>query len=141
VSQENVELVRGLFAELATAIRLEEVEQRLSDEVLTEFLDPEVEWIPIAQSLLAVDSYRGYEALRGFFTEFLSMVDEYMVEPQEFFDAGDQVAVVYRTVGRTHDVDVDATWSSLCAIRDGRIVRVQNFPSRGGALEAAGLRE
>lgn len=141
MSQENIELVRRLFAEFPTQFRVEGVEERLSDEVLAEFFDPEIEWVPIAQSLLAVDSYRGYEALRRFWTEFLSMWDEYTVEPQEFFDEGDQVAVVYRTVGRTHDVEVDATWSSLYAIRNGRIIRAQNFPSRGGALEAVGLRE
>jgi ketosteroid isomerase-like protein len=135
--QEDVELVRRLFAELLTPLHVEEVEQRLSDEALAEFCDPEIEWIPMSQSLLAADSYRGYQALRRFWTEFLSMVEEFLMEPQEFLDAGDQVAVVYRTIARTHDVEVEATWSALWTMRNGRVIRVQNFPSRGGALDAA----
>jgi ketosteroid isomerase-like protein len=139
MSQENVELVRQLFAELASGGPAEEIEQRLSDEALVRFFDPEVEWVPVTQSLLAVDSYRGYEGVRRFWTEFLSTWDEYTIEPLEFVDAGDRVAVVMHMVGLTHGIKVEATWSSLSTIRDGRVARVQSFSNPKGALEAAGL--
>ena len=38
-----------------------------------------------------------------------------------------------------HDVDIDELWSGLYTFRNGRILRVQGFVSRDGALEAAGL--
>jgi ketosteroid isomerase-like protein len=93
VSQENVELVRRLFAELATNFPLGEAESHLSDAALGEFFHPEIEWIPLSQSSLVVS------------------------------------------------VDVDEIWSSLCTTRNGRVVRVQSFTSRDGALEAAAQRE
>ena len=40
-----------------------------------------------------------------------------------------------------HDLEVDEVWSALYVLRDQRIVRVEAFTSREGALEAAGLQE
>ena len=71
--------------------------------------------------------------------EFLSAWERYRVEPLRFDDAGDQVAVVVHIVGRTHELDVDETRSSLLTVRDGRVVRVQSFADAEGAREAAGL--
>jgi ketosteroid isomerase-like protein len=141
MSQKNVQTVRRAFAELATGFPVDELESHLSDDALAEFFDPEVEWIPATQSLLATGSYHGYEGVRRFWTEFLSIWDEYDIQAQELFDRGDQVAVVMRMRGRTHQVEIDEIWSSLSSIRDGRIVRVQGFASRDGAVEAAGLSE
>jgi ketosteroid isomerase-like protein len=42
-------------------------------------------------------------------------------------------------VGRTHELEVDETRSSLLTMRDGRVVRVQSFADADGAREAAGL--
>ena len=46
VSQENVELVRRLHAELASEGSTQEFEQRMSDDALGRFLDPEIERVP-----------------------------------------------------------------------------------------------
>ena len=43
VSQENVELVRRLYAELASEGSTREFEQRMSDDALGRFFDPEIE--------------------------------------------------------------------------------------------------
>ena len=40
---------------------------------LGRFLDPEIEWIPVTESLLAVDSYRGFDGVRHFWNEFLGL--------------------------------------------------------------------
>ena len=66
MSQENVELVRRLYAELASEGSTQEFEQRMSDDALGRFLDPEIEWAPVTESLLAVDSYRGFDGVRRF---------------------------------------------------------------------------
>jgi ketosteroid isomerase-like protein len=138
MSRANIELVRRLYGELASEGSPPEFEQRLTDEALGQFLDPGIEWVPVAHSVLAVESYRGFDGVRRFWGEFVSTWESYKVEPLSFHDAGDQVAVVVHIVGRTHALEVDETQSSLLTIRDGRVVRVQSFADPDGALEAAG---
>lgn len=140
VSRENVELVRRLYEELASEGFTQEFERRLTDDALSRFLDPGIEWVPVTHSLLAVDSYRGFDGVRRFWGEFLSTWESYGVEPLRFYDAGDQVAVVVHIVGRMHELEVDETRSSLLTVRDGRVVRVQSFADPEAAREAAGLR-
>jgi ketosteroid isomerase-like protein len=137
VSKENVELARRLYAELASEGSSQEFEQRLTDEALSRLLDPTIEWVPVTDSVLAVDSYRGFEGVRRFWGEFLSAWERYRVEPLRFDDAGDQVAVVVHIVGRTHELEVDETRSSLLTVRDGRVVRVESFADAEGALTAS----
>lgn len=55
-----------LYAELASEGSAQEFEQRMSDDALGRFLDPEIEWVPVTESLLAVDSYRGFDRVRRF---------------------------------------------------------------------------
>jgi ketosteroid isomerase-like protein len=139
VSQENIELVRRLYGELASEGSTPEFEGRLTDEALSHFLDPAIEWVAVAHSLLAVESYRGFDGVRRFWGEFLSTWESYKVEPLSFHDAGDQVAVVVHIVGRTHELEVDETRSSLLTLRDGRVVLVQSFADPEGAREAIGV--
>jgi ketosteroid isomerase-like protein len=139
VSEENVELVRRLYAELASEGSRQEFEQRLSDDTLGRFLDPDIEWLPVTESLLAVETYRCLDGVRRFWGEFLSAWESYRVDPLRFDDAGDQVAVVVHIVGRTHELEVAETRSSLFTVRDGRVVRVQSFADPDAAREAAGL--
>ena len=92
-------------------------------------------------SLLASEEYRGYDGIRRFWTQFLSAWDEYGVQVDELIDAGDQVVAVLRLSGRTNGLQVDEARSSLLTLRDRRIVRIEPFASKQGALEAAGLRQ
>jgi ketosteroid isomerase-like protein len=139
MSRANVELVRRLYGELASEGSALEFERRLTDEALGRFLDPGIEWVPVAHSVQAVESYRGFDGVRRFWGEFVSAWDSYRVELLSFYDAGDQVAVVVHIVGRTHALEVDETRSSLLTVRDGRVVRVQSFADPDGAREATGL--
>ena len=139
VPRENVELVRRLYAELASEGSPHEFEQRLTDDALSRFFDPEIEWIPMTHSVLAVESYRGFDGVRRFWGEFLSTWESYRVELLSVYDAGDQVAVVVHIVGRTNELEVDETQSSLLTVRDGRVVRVQAFADPEGAREAPRL--
>jgi ketosteroid isomerase-like protein len=138
MSQENVELVRRFYAELASEGSPREFGQRMTDDALGAFFDPAIEWVPVSESPLAVESYRGYDGVREFWGEFLSAWERYGVEPLSFYDAGDQVAVVVHIVGWTHGLEVDETLSSLLTIRGGRVVRVEGFADPEGAQEAAG---
>jgi len=139
VSEENVELVRGLYVELTSESSARDFERRLTDDALGRFLDPEIEWVPVSHSLLAVESYRGFDGVRRFWGEFLSAWETYRVELLRLHDAGDRVAVVVRIVGRTHELEVEETRSSLLTIRAGRVVHVESFANPEDAAEAAGL--
>jgi len=85
VSRENIELVRRLYGELASEGSTQEFDQRLTDEALRHYLDPGIEWVAVDHSLLAAESYRGFDGVRRFWGEFLSTWESYKVEPLSFF--------------------------------------------------------
>ena len=64
-------------------------------------------------------------------------------EPEELFEGGDQVAVFVRSRARPRgaSADIEIRVGNLFTLRDGLIVRLQTFPKREEALEAAGLEE
>jgi ketosteroid isomerase-like protein len=136
MSQENVEIVRRVFATIGDS-----QPDDLRDDVLAELFDSEVEWVPVPQGLLAGASYQGYEGIRRFAGDFVATWDELRVETLEFRDFGDKVAVQIRMRGRMHGLELDEAWSGLYTLRNGRIMRVQGFASPEGALRAAGLSE
>jgi ketosteroid isomerase-like protein len=63
------------------------------------------------------------------------------LEPQEFLEAGDQVVVVARLVGRgkTSGVAVTRTWAYVWTLRNGKALRMVGHADRAEALESAGL--
>jgi ketosteroid isomerase-like protein len=137
MSQENVEVVRRMFAAFE-GVDGDNLERRLDE--AREIFDPEIEWLAAPHSLLASERYRGYDGVRRFWTQFLSAWDEYGVQVDELIDAGDQVVAAMRLRGRTNELEVDEARWSLLTLRDGRIVRIEPFASKDGALEAASLR-
>jgi ketosteroid isomerase-like protein len=144
MSEENLDVARraiGFFVGLGGEMESDRISDRLPDHALEEFLDPEVELIPIAQGILSGNSYKGYEGMRRFWADFFSAWDEFQAEPQEFRGAGDQVVVIMRVRARMHELAVDEVWSQLLTFRQGRVVRFQTFSSSDGAFEAAGAEE
>jgi ketosteroid isomerase-like protein len=129
MSEENVEVVRRAMA----AWNSGDLDDRIE-----ELFEPDVEWVPAAESLLAA-AYHGYEGVRRFRADLFSAWDEYALDAQEFVDADDQVVVVTRIRARTREIEIDQVWSALVTVRDGRIARFQGFTTREGALEAAGV--
>jgi len=144
MSRENVEVIRRLFVFVKTfegRIEADEVADRLPDAALGEFLDPKLEWFPIPEGVLGGSTYRGFDGFRRWAADFIAVWDEFQMEPEEFLDRGDQAVAVVRVRGRLHELEIDEVWSGLFTLRDGRVVRVQNFGTREGALEAARLSE
>ena len=45
--------------------------------------------------------------------------------------------MIQRNIGRMRDMQIDETFSVLFTLRDSRIVRIEVFASRDGALAAA----
>ncbi len=124
MSQQNAEIVRRF-------VRDEH------GEWLT-YLDPTVVWNSAEDG-----SARGVEGVEGAMTRWESTWDDYEVIPEDFVDAGDRVLAILRVRGRGREsgVAVDALFHQVFTIRDGKIVRMDEFMERSEALEAVGLSE
>src|SRR5688572_6118850 len=124
MSQENVEIVRRF---LCVDV----------DEALT-YADPGIVWNPIEEL-----PTQGHDAVRANLAHWKAEWDDYKVIPEEFVDLGDRVVVTVRLRGRGRGsgVEIDARFHDLYTLRDGKIVRMDQFTERSEALEAVGLRE
>jgi len=143
MSQENVEIVRSIWEPFkgvdVTQIDWDSEEIRGFTE---QWWAPEIE---LRWSTTAPDArvYRGREGVIFAFREWLSPFSEYYNEPLDFIAAGDRVVVPHRQrgVGSASEVpvEVETTWSY--ELRDGQIVRIDEYDTLDEALEAAGLSE
>ena len=125
MSQENVEIVRRFLI-------VDDV-----DEALT-YADPGIVWNPTEE--LAT---QGHDAVRASLARWKAEWHDYRVMPEEFVDRGDSVVVTVRLRGRGRGsgVEVDALFYDVYTLRDGKIVRMDQFTERSQAFEAVGLAE
>jgi ketosteroid isomerase-like protein len=73
----------------------------------------------------------------------IEISDDYRVEPEEVIDLGDRLLVVGRQRGHGtgSGIPFDEPLLTLFALRDGLVIRLEDFAGRESALEAAGLSE
>jgi len=130
MSQENVEVVRRAFAY--------EVYGRGDRAEAEAIFDPYVVMKPTEEG----PSY-GLDAVRDNFEHWREAWDELEVRVEEVIDAGDRVLLTahHRGRGQGSGVEVDTRFYEVYMLRDGKVVRVDEFSERAEALEAAGLRE
>jgi ketosteroid isomerase-like protein len=120
VSQESVEIVRRfLKADV--------------DEALV-YADPDIVWNPIEEL-----PTQGHGAVRASTARWKAEWDDYELVPEDFVDRGDHVVVTVRirARGRGSGAEVDARFYDLYTLRDGKIVRMDQFAERAQALDAA----
>jgi ketosteroid isomerase-like protein len=127
MSQENVDVVRRLFAVL----------DRQDWRAALGFFDPDVEWSPTE------GTYRGLEGLASSVAEWLEPWEKHQIEAEEFTEAGNKVLAVVHLTGRGagSGMEIDQRFFQVYAVRNGKIIRMVEFVTRDEALEAAGLRE
>jgi ketosteroid isomerase-like protein len=65
------------------------------------------------------------------------------VTSEEFLDMGDRVVATlhFRGRGRGSGIETEARFYEVYTVRDGKIVRMDEYTSHAEALEAVGLRE
>ena len=145
MARENVEVVReafqlwGLSPDGGLApIDLAHFEELFEGDTTraAELFDPEVEIHPPGGPI-GGSVQRGYQGIVRNWRDLLATFDEFLIDPLEFHEAGDQVVVIQRNVGRMRGMEVDEMSSVLFTLRDRRIARIDVFASRDGALEAA----
>jgi ketosteroid isomerase-like protein len=122
--RENVEIVRRFLVDDL-------------DEALT-YADPAIVWNPVEES-----STQGHDAVRASTLRWKSEWNDYELIPEEFADMGDRVVVTvrFRARGRGSGIEVDARLYDVFTLRDGKIVRMDQFAERSEALQAVAERE
>jgi ketosteroid isomerase-like protein len=130
MSEENVDALRAAFGMYARG-----------DFSPIGMLGDEFELV-ISPEAPDAGTYRGEEArrwLRAWVASFEGMT----IEATEILDAGDKVFLGMTQRGRPPGsaVSVEGRWWQVSSFRGREIVRVEMFPDRAQALEAAGLRE
>jgi hypothetical protein len=143
VSQENVELVRGLIpppeTDLVSLLRDEGLFEQMKT-ALEPLIEPGVESVAVWQGGAAT-TYVGIDGFRQLWLDWLEPWATYHTQVDELIDAGEQVVVLIRDRARRHDTDaeVELRSGSVWKFRDGKVARVEFFGTRDEALEAAGL--
>jgi ketosteroid isomerase-like protein len=134
MSQENVELVRGMFAAWN--------EHRPADS--NALFDEHVVWD--ARNVAAPDVrevYYGLEAVREYWRAWLPAWQDIRVEVDWIEGRGDRVICwvrgIYVGKGSGAPIDLSNGWD--LSFRDGKIIRVSFFVNEREALYAVGLRE
>jgi ketosteroid isomerase-like protein len=130
MSEENVEIIRGIY------------DDWLSGSMALDKFDPEIAMVE-SHTIPGAASAYGIDAVRRYMESFAKYWDEIRFEPQEYIDAGDQVVVVARLVGRgkSSGVEVARTWAYVWTLRAKKALRMDGYTDRAEALRAAGLAE
>ena len=104
-------------------------------------LDPEIVWQTYIVPGPGGGIYRGHDGVRELWSEAKKIFGGFRNEPEEIFDAGDQVVAFVRVegVGARSGVAVQARIAHLYTFRGGKVLRVESFEDRDAALRAAGI--
>jgi ketosteroid isomerase-like protein len=126
MSRENVEIVRRTIERFA---------QRGPEAVLAT-VHPNVE----VHARIG-EVYRGHDGALEFLREWLDPWDDYSIDSEEFFDAGDRVVVFIhqRGRGRKSGIEIDQRPALLFGLSGGQIIEWRTFTDREQALKAVGL--
>jgi ketosteroid isomerase-like protein len=132
MSQENVEVVRRSFE----AFNARDVDQ------LVGLSHPDCEWLPFRAQLEGI-VYRGHEGVRRFVRDMDEDWAAFRIDPLEFHDRGERIAVIgrVRARGRGGSVDIDSLAGFAFELRSRRVMRLTSHSDPEAALESVGLRE
>jgi uncharacterized protein len=132
MSQENVEIVRGLFESWDRGDRWAPLDS----------IDPDIEVVVTYQADFA-GTYRGHAGVREMMGTFWAEFEDIRSWIEEATPAGNHVVLAARLTGRgkRSGVEIDARLWQVWTLRDRKVVRWRIFRTKQEALEAAGLRE
>jgi uncharacterized protein len=134
MSQENVEILRRGSEAFNTGDL---------DRLVSEFVAPEVEYCTSREDPDAA-THRGRQAYRRYVEQWMESFDGLRADVQEYIDVGDdRVFTRVRWTGRGRTSGADADWhlAIIYTMREGQIVRGEEYFDRAEALEAVALRE
>jgi ketosteroid isomerase-like protein len=133
MSQENVELVRQIYAQWARGNMWAGVEM-FDTEIVFESFMPDANDRVVAH---------GPDEIEAFMREFLAQWANYRLIGEEFRAVGAKVFVAGRQAarGKQSGAEVEQPMHSVWTFRGGRVVGLRFTPFHEEALEAVGLSE
>jgi limonene-1,2-epoxide hydrolase len=128
MSQKNVKLVRSLQDDW----------NRGDTTVDSDRFHPDLEFLPLRAA--TEGAYRGLAGFESFVADTLEVFEKFEMH-YEYADIGDRVLawghIHVRARGSGIETDIES--GGIFEFRDGKVVRWEDFGSKGKALEAIGL--
>jgi ketosteroid isomerase-like protein len=134
MSRENVEIMRRAY---------DAFNRGDLDVLSAEFHDPQIEWQTSREDPDAA-AHRGREDVRRYIGQWLDSFEGLRADVEEYIDAADDRVFTWaRWTGRGRGSGIDAEWwlATVFTLRDGRVIRAEEYFNRSEALEAVGLSE
>ena len=130
MSQENVDRLRRGYEAFA----------RHDLDAALEMMDPDIEAHDAPEAPDAA-IHRGREAVRRDWEQMFDLFDDFTIDIEDVFDAGEELVVFLRLSGRGREsgAEVDARMAHVWTVRETRAIRLRQYLDRTAALEAAGL--
>ena len=137
MSRENVELIRGMLETFNESGDLERFWELADPDVVLEIATQEGRESPDFRV------HRGLDEVKAAMTEMLEPFDRTRVDVHECVDAGGELVVCalelqMRPKGSAAEIST-GKFAYVYTVRDGRIVRVQDFPDPAEGFRAAGV--
>jgi ketosteroid isomerase-like protein len=134
LSEENVELMRGVYAEMA----------RGNFWALAPLLHEDVEWEWDRRHAALIGGprvFRGPESVERATKEWFSAWEWFTIDAEEFIDKDDLVVVLtrYRARPKHGGTEIDQQAADVWTLRSGKVVGFHGYRNRSEALETAGL--
>ena len=132
MSQEHIDLLRRGFEHV---VRTRELPR--------EMFQPDLIWDASTYGPVGVNMRKcvGFAEADRWLAEWVEPFDEWTIELEEYFDAGDQVVTFVRQHGQTeHGPEVELRHAFVWTFRDGLAAKVELYSDRDEALAVAGLR-
>jgi ketosteroid isomerase-like protein len=132
MSQENVEVVRRFL----DAFNARDVE------VLVSLSAEDCEWRPFRAQLEGI-VYRGHQGVRQFLSDMNEDWETFRIDPLEFRDRDQLVAVIGRVEARSAEssMEIESIAGFVHELEQGRVRRITSHSDVEAALDAVGLRD
>jgi ketosteroid isomerase-like protein len=131
VSQENVEIVRGIYDDFA----------RHDNNAPFTVYAPDVVWDLREAAVDVATVYHGHDGVRTAFRNWLAPFRDFKFLPNEMRASPDDVLVTVNEhgIGRASGVVVDRCHYALWTLRGGKVVSMRVYLDHAEALKAVGL--
>jgi ketosteroid isomerase-like protein len=133
MSAENVEVVRALF---------DAWNRGGEDDAVLDFYDPDAVYYS-REDEPDTGVYRGRAAIRELMRMWRDMFSDFSFDVDEYIDAGDTLVMPGSVRIRAHgsSADIREPYNWVAKMRDGRVLEVHEYRTKGEALEAVGRAE
>jgi ketosteroid isomerase-like protein len=138
--------VRNAALRRSTRIAVEAYNRRDLDAVVIGYR-PDLEYYPyreFVEAALAEPCYHGPSGYRAYISATYDVWgDDVRLEPTELIDLGDRLVLLADMPMRAQasGVPLTQTYAGVSTLKDGRVIRQQDFLDRAEALEAVGLQD